>query len=62
MNNGMKKSDMKIILVADDEKNIRDIIKAYLEKEGYMVLTAEDGSKAMEIFNNHNIDSRYLNK
>ncbi len=28
---------MKHIFVVDDEKNIRDLIKKYLEKEGYMV-------------------------
>ena len=31
------------ILVVDDEKNIRDLVCAYLEKENYQVKQAEDG-------------------
>ncbi|MCI1930059.1 MAG: response regulator YycF [Clostridia bacterium] len=37
------------ILVVDDEKNIVDIIKYNLKKEGYNVLTALDGEEAIEI-------------
>jgi len=32
----------KKILVVDDEKKIVDIVKAYLEKDGYRVTTAYD--------------------
>lgn len=35
------------ILVVDDEKNIRDLTKLYLEKEGYNVETAADGLEAV---------------
>ena len=38
------------ILVVEDEKNIRDVIKAYLEKENYHVRIAEDGEKALDLF------------
>ncbi|HLS53599.1 MAG TPA: response regulator transcription factor [Tissierellaceae bacterium] len=38
------------ILVVEDEKNISDVIKAYLEKEGYKVITAYDGQEAMDLF------------
>ncbi|MCX5780906.1 MAG: response regulator transcription factor [Firmicutes bacterium] len=34
---------MKHIFVVDDEKNIRDLIHKYLEKEGYMVTRFADG-------------------
>lgn len=37
------------ILVVDDEKNIADIIKFNLKKEGYEVLTAYDGEEALDI-------------
>lgn len=37
------------ILVADDEQNIRNLFKLRLEEEGYEVLTAENGSKALQI-------------
>ncbi|NLC02772.1 MAG: response regulator transcription factor [Tissierellia bacterium] len=43
------------ILVVEDEKNILDVIKAYLEKEGYNVLTASDGERALELFNTMDI-------
>ncbi len=37
------------ILIIDDEKNIRDLIRMTLTKAGYDVLDAEDGTKAVEI-------------
>lgn len=37
------------ILVVDDEKKIVDIVKAYLEREGYQVVVAYDGRLALEI-------------
>ena len=39
----------KKILVVDDEKKIVDIVKAYLEKEGYQVVVAYDGISALEL-------------
>jgi len=46
----------KRILVVDDEEQIVDVIKAYLEKEGYEVITAYTGNEALEKFNNHTLD------
>jgi len=40
---------MKKILVVDDEKSVRDIIKLYLSTEGFSVITAENGSLAIAI-------------
>ena len=37
------------ILVVDDEKPIRDLIRLNLENEGYRVLEANDGREALEI-------------
>lgn len=37
------------ILVVDDEKNIVDIIKYNLKKEGYDVITAGDGEEAIKL-------------
>lgn len=37
------------ILIADDEAEIRDLLRLYLEKEGYEVLEAEDGEEALQI-------------
>lgn len=38
----------KTILIVDDEKDILEMLKYNLEKEGYKVLTARDGRKALE--------------
>ena len=38
------------ILVVDDEKRIRKIIEDYLVNDGYKVLQAENGKKALEAF------------
>ncbi len=46
----------KKILVVDDEKKIVDIVKAYLEKEGYQVIFAYDGKTALEIAKNQSPD------
>ncbi len=48
--------DNNLILVVEDEKNISDVIKAYLEKENYKVITAFDGEQAIEIFKSNNVD------
>lgn len=38
---------MKQILVVDDEKDIRRMLKDCLEMEGYLVYTAADGEEAL---------------
>ena len=43
------------ILIVEDDKNISKVIKAYLEKEGYQVITAYDGERALEIFDKKEI-------
>ncbi len=35
------------ILIADDEAEIRDLLRLYLEKEGYEILEAADGEEAL---------------
>ena len=40
------------ILVVDDDAHIVELIKLYLEKEGFTVITANDGKKALEKFKN----------
>jgi DNA-binding response OmpR family regulator len=39
------------ILVVDDEPMIIDVIKAYLERAGYLVYAAVNGSEALKTFN-----------
>jgi DNA-binding response OmpR family regulator len=38
---------MKTILVVDDERHIVDLVRLYLEKEGYAVVSAADGEDAL---------------
>ena len=44
---------MNRILIVEDEKFLRDILKRYLESEGYDVTEAEDGEKAFLIAKEH---------
>lgn len=44
------------ILVVEDEKNISDVVVAYLERENFNVFTSFDGENAIELFNKENID------
>ncbi len=37
------------ILVADDEAGIRDVVRRYLEAEGYDVAFARDGAEALAL-------------
>ena len=39
------------ILVADDDKNICELLRLYLEKEQYTVVIANDGNEAVAKFN-----------
>jgi DNA-binding response OmpR family regulator len=39
------------ILVVDDEVHILDIVKSYLEVNGYLVWTAKTGKEALAVFN-----------
>ena len=46
----------KKILVVDDEKKIVEIVKAYLEKDGFTVIVAYDGKTALDMTRNQNPD------
>lgn len=48
------------ILVAEDEKDIRNLLKINLEQEGYDVVTAKDGMEALEVIQKNNIDLAIL--
>ena len=40
----------ELILIVDDEKNIREVTSATLEKYGYQTLTATNGAEALAIY------------
>jgi two-component system response regulator ResD len=44
------------ILVIEDEENIRDVCRRYMEREGYIVVTATDGQEGWEFFQLHEPD------
>ncbi len=48
------------ILIVDDEKNIREVIKEYATLENYEVMEADNGSKALELLNNNKFDLMIL--
>ncbi|GAV23656.1 response regulator transcription factor [Carboxydothermus pertinax] len=47
---------MKKILLVDDEEKIRNVLKLYLEKEGFTVIEAQDGEVALKRFSESNVD------
>lgn len=44
------------ILVVDDDLNICELLKLYLENDGYVVFTANDGQEAVQVFQNKTPD------
>jgi len=45
-----EKNKMSIILVIEDDTDVRDMIQNLLERQGHEVLLAEDGVQGMEAF------------
>jgi len=45
-----------VILVVDDQENIRQLLTVSLELRGYEVITARDGVEALRCLASHNID------
>lgn len=43
------------ILIIEDEMMVLDVLRAYLEKEGYQVFTATTGEEGLKIFSNENL-------
>lgn len=46
----------KLIYIADDENNIRKLVKTFLENDGYIVKDFENGDLLLEEFNNKECD------
>lgn len=44
------------IMVVDDDRNTRTLLKAVLEAENYTVFTAENGEDALDVMDAHHID------
>lgn len=52
----MEKNVKYNILIADDEQEIRDVLRLYLEKDGYAVTEAQDGIRAAELLQKNTFD------
>ena len=50
----------EVILVADDEKEIADLVALYLENEGYQAVKCYDGIQAMDIVEKERLDLAIL--
>src|SRR6476620_8285 len=48
--------EKKQVLIVDDEPNLRKILAAQLSRDGYDVLTADDGEQGLEMLREHHID------
>jgi two-component system, NtrC family, response regulator AtoC len=48
--------ERKQVLIVDDEVNLRKILSAQLSRDGYDVLTAEDGERGLQLLGEHHID------
>ena len=57
---------MHTICLVEDEKNISNLVKTYLEKEGYKVITSYSGNDALkyinEIIRDRKIDKNFQRK
>lgn len=49
-------NEKALILIAEDDPDIVALLKLYLEKEGYGVLSAADGREALDLVNENNVD------
>ena len=47
---------MTRLLIVDDEKNIREVVKEYSQLNGYEVDEAENGIEALNLFNRNEYD------
>lgn len=48
--------ELPTLLIADDEANLRRVMRALLERDGFDVLTAKDGEDAFEMLEGNHID------
>ena len=50
----------KTVLICDDEAYILESVKYVVQKEGYTVITADDGEKALALAREHKPDVMFL--
>lgn len=47
---------MATILIIDDDVQLNAMLKQFLERQGYSVITASDGNEGIELFHKHKPD------
>lgn len=47
---------LKTVLVIDDEPEIREVLRAFLQRNGFQVVLAEDGIQGVEVCKNQTVD------
>ena len=50
----------EVILIADDEKEIADLVALYLENDAFRIVKCYDGAMAMEMVENERLDLAIL--
>ena len=51
---------MATILIAEDEKEMQEILVEHMERGGHSCITADDGREAVMLLNNHAVDLAVL--
>ncbi len=49
-------NDTKIVLIVDDEEDLRDILQMYVEEIGFSAICAENGEAGLELAAKHSVD------
>jgi DNA-binding response OmpR family regulator len=49
-------SKVQTIYIVDDERTIREVVRRYLEREGFAVVEAESGGQALDLLREHPAD------
>ena len=47
---------MACILIIDDDRQVREMLKKMLERNGYDVLAAKDGNEGLNVYRNSKVD------
>ena len=54
------RNDQPVILLVDDDQEIRQFMQLYLHNEGYRILQATNGKEALQLADSHAIDLMVL--
>jgi DNA-binding NtrC family response regulator len=58
--NSRERTDMNRVLIVDDDRDLRGIVRDVLQEEGFLPLEAEDGLSAIELFRTERPDAALI--